>query len=42
MVRRRIMCRAIAPFGLNELELQYLTQVDAEIWQILKPKEAQE
>ena len=27
---------------IGELELQYLTQVDAEIWQMLKPKEAQE
>jgi hypothetical protein len=27
---------------IGELELQYLTQVDAEIWQILKPKEVQE
>jgi mRNA interferase MazF len=27
---------------IGELELQYLNQVDAEIWQMLKPKEAQE
>ncbi|MBE9105349.1 type II toxin-antitoxin system PemK/MazF family toxin [Nostoc cf. edaphicum LEGE 07299] len=27
---------------IGELELEYLTQVDAEIWQMLKPKEAQE
>jgi mRNA interferase MazF len=27
---------------IGELELQHLTQVDAEIWQMLKPKEAQE
>jgi mRNA interferase MazF len=27
---------------IGELELQYLTQVDAEIWQMLKPKEAQD
>ncbi|MBD2534952.1 type II toxin-antitoxin system PemK/MazF family toxin [Nostoc flagelliforme FACHB-838] len=27
---------------IGELELQYLAQVDAEIWQMLKPKEAQE
>ena len=27
---------------IGELELQYLTQVDAEIWQMLKQKEAQE
>ncbi|MHC5598381.1 MAG: type II toxin-antitoxin system PemK/MazF family toxin [Nostoc sp.] len=27
---------------IGELELQYLTQVDAEIWQMLKPKEAKE
>ncbi|PHJ61838.1 hypothetical protein VF14_19485 [Nostoc linckia z18] len=27
---------------IGELELQYLTQVDTEIWQMLKPKEAQD
>jgi mRNA interferase MazF len=27
---------------IGELELQYLTLVDAEIWQMLKPKESQE
>lgn len=27
---------------IGELELQYLALVDAEIWQMLKPKEAQE
>lgn len=27
---------------IGELELQYLTQVDAEIWQMLKPKETQD
>ncbi len=27
---------------IGELELQYLAQVDAEIWQMLKPKEPQE
>jgi hypothetical protein len=27
---------------IGELEMQYLTQVDAEIWQMLRPREGEE
>lgn len=40
--QRRAIDRKRIIQKIGELELQYLTQVDAEIWQMLKPKEAQE